>query len=62
MDYQCECGEEFDVFDQFSTNWHAEQDACSIITAFYTIKCPKCGKKYQVQEEYEYKGATVYAQ
>ena len=65
MDYQCECGEEFDIFDQFSTNYftdldeNAEGESC--LCAFYDIKCPRCGRVYQVKEEYEFKGASVVA-
>ena len=65
MDYQCECGEEFDVFDQFSTNYfadlgeNAEGESC--LYAFYDVKCPHCGRVYQVQEEHEFKGASVVA-
>ena len=65
MDYKCECGEEFDVFDEFSTNYFTtlgENDKGeTCLLACYDVVCPHCGRKYQVQEEHEYKGTTIYA-
>ena len=63
MDYQCECGEKFDVFDQWASNWFAELDedpeGTSCLCSFYDITCPHCGKKYQVKEYHKYVGAEV---
>ena len=65
MDYKCECGEEFDIFDRWASNWFAELDENaegeSCLCAFYDITCPHCGKKYQIKEEYKYVGAAVNA-
>ena len=64
MDFVCvECGEEFDVFDRWTSNWFAELDedseGTSCLCSFYDITCPHCGKKYQVKEYHKYVGAEV---
>ena len=65
MDYQCECGEEFDIFDEFSTNYFTtlgeDDEGGTCLLVCYDITCPHCEKRYQIQEEYAFvKVASVY--
>ena len=54
MDYQCECGEEFDIYavDTGRRDW----DSCGddTIIAYFTAYCPKCGKKVGCEEYFTY--------
>lgn len=53
MDYQCECGEEFDIYavDTGRRDW----DSCGdTIIAYFTVRCPKCNKKVSCEEYFTY--------
>ena len=59
MDYQCECGEEFDIYaeDIGCRDW----DLCGndAIIAYFTVSCPKCDKKISCQEYFDYNRTEI---
>ena len=53
MDYQCECGEEFDIYEQelYDDGLRLIHDDDEVIRSRFG-KCPHCGKMFTVREVY----------
>lgn len=62
MDYQCECGEEFDIYaeDIGRRDWELDDSGDNVL-AYFTVKCPKCGKPIRLAEYFTY-DRTVFLQ
>lgn len=60
MDYQCECGEVFDVFyceDEECNEYYFNEDG--LLCESFIVYCPNCRKKLRVGSIYRYVSTTV---
>ena len=59
MDYQCECGEEFDIYEYDRSRRDWEMDDEDDVMAHFTAQCPKCGKIISCVEHYTYSKTVI---
>lgn len=60
MDYQCECGEKFDIYGQIRFQEELVMDQFGeTVRAYFSAKCPKCNKVVKCVEIFEYKRTKV---
>ena len=59
MDYQCECGEEFDVYceDEEDNKYYFNEDG--FLCESFIVYCPNCRKRLRVEAIHHYVSATI---
>ena len=59
MDYKCECGAHFDIYDVDNGHRDVEIESNDEIVAYFFVKCPDCGKEIHCSEIFTYSKTEI---